>query len=83
MARRMVNLAWQMGIAVAVLALWQWAWTLKPIVPWAVPDIFDPYFVSRPSDIWAQFLRLSCLQPKPGEWRPARLRRLPGLHRAL
>lgn len=68
MSRRATNLAWQLGIVVVLLALWQWAWSLKPFAPWAVPDIFDPYFVSRPSEVWAQFLRLSCLQPKPGVW---------------
>ncbi len=68
MSRRATNLAWQLGIVAVLLALWQWAWSLKPFAPWAVPDIFDPYFVSRPSEVWAQFLRLSCLQPKPGVW---------------
>lgn len=68
MSRRASNLAWQLGIVAVLLALWQWAWSLKPFAPWAVPDIFDPYFVSRPSEVWAQFLRLSCLQPKPGLW---------------
>ena len=75
--RRSVNLAWQVGIVVVLLALWQWAWKLKPYAPWTVPDVFDPYFVSKPSDIWTQFLRLSCLQPKPGEWA------LPGARRSL
>lgn len=68
MSHRSTNLAWQLGIVAVLLALWQWAWSLKPFAPWAVPDIFDPYFVSRPSEVWAQFLRLSCLQPKPGVW---------------
>jgi len=68
MSRRATNLALQLGIVAVLLALWQWAWSLKPFAPWAVPDIFDPYFVSRPSEVWAQFLRLSCLQPKPGVW---------------
>ncbi|MDP9096616.1 MAG: ABC transporter permease, partial [Pseudomonadota bacterium] len=68
MNRRISTLIWQVGIVAVLLALWQWAWTLKPLAPWAVPDIFDPYFVSRPSEIWTQFLRLSCLQPKPGAW---------------
>lgn len=68
MSRRAATLAWQVGIVLVLLALWQWAWNLKPYAPWAVPDVFDPYFVSRPSEIWTRFLRLSCLQPKPGEW---------------
>lgn len=68
MSRRLTTLFWQAGIVLVLLALWQWAWSLKPLAPWAVPDIFDPYFVSRPSEIWLQFLRLSCLQPKAGAW---------------
>jgi NitT/TauT family transport system permease protein len=68
MNRRIGTLLWQVGIVPMLLALWQWAWALKPFAPWAVPDIFDPYFMSRPSEIWTQFLRLSCLQPKPGAW---------------
>lgn len=68
MSRRVGNLCWQVGIVGTVLVSWQWAWQLKPVAPWAVPDIFDPYFVSRPSEIWTQFLRLSCMQPKAGDW---------------
>jgi NitT/TauT family transport system permease protein len=68
MSRPLANLCWQLGIVLAILALWEWAWSLKPYAPWAVPDLFDPYFVSRPSEIWAQFLRLSCLSPKTGAW---------------
>ena len=30
--------------------------------------MLDPYFVSRPSEIWQQFLRLSCLESRTGEW---------------
>ena len=30
-------------------------------VPWLVPDLLDPYFVSKPSEIFKQFLRMSCL----------------------
>ena len=26
-----------------------------------VPDFLDPYFVSKPSEIWKSFLRLGCL----------------------
>ena len=68
MSRRAANLGWQILIACSVIAIWQWAWDLHAVAPWAVPDLFDPYFVSRPSQIWTQFLRLSCLQSKPGEW---------------
>jgi len=68
MRRRVVNLAWQIAIGVGALALWQWAWDLHDNVPWLVPEIFDPYFVSKPSDIFSQFLRMSCLMTSKGDW---------------
>ena len=37
-----------------------------PIVPWLVPDLLDPYFVSKPSQIFEHFLILSCLKSKLG-----------------
>ena len=36
--------------------------------PWLVPSILDPYFVSKPSLIWNEFLRLSCLKPNGADW---------------
>lgn len=68
MTQRVSNLVWQVAIVLTILALWQWAWNFRAVAPWAVPALFDPYFVSRPSEIWEQFLRLSCLQAKPGSW---------------
>ena len=43
----------------AFLVSWQWAWDLHDKVPWLVPELFDPYFVSKPTDIFSQFLRNS------------------------
>ncbi len=68
MTRRLSTLAWQLGITLAVLAIWQWGWSLRAVAPWAVPDMLDPYFVSRPTEIWRQFLRLSCLENRTGSW---------------
>jgi NitT/TauT family transport system permease protein len=68
MKRRLSTLLWQIGLTFAWLALWQWGWDLHGWVPWAIPDMLDPYFVSRPSEIWQQFLRLSCLESRTGEW---------------
>jgi NitT/TauT family transport system permease protein len=68
MKRRLSTLLWQIGLTLAWLALWQWGWDLHARAPWAVPDILDPYFVSRPSEIWQQFLRLSCLESRTGAW---------------
>ena len=37
-----------------------------PGFPWLVPDLLDPYFISKPSEIFEQFLILSCLKSKLG-----------------
>jgi NitT/TauT family transport system permease protein len=68
MSRRVSTLLWQIGIGLAALATWQWAWDLHERVPWLVPELFDPYFVSRPSDIFRQFLGMSCLVSTDGAW---------------
>jgi NitT/TauT family transport system permease protein len=60
------TLAWQIAICLAVLAIWQWGYDLHKKVPWLVPDLLDPYFVSKPSDIFEHFLILSCLKSKLG-----------------
>jgi NitT/TauT family transport system permease protein len=65
--RRPINtLAWQALICVAVLSIWQWGYDLHASIPWLVPDLLDPYFVSKPSQIFEQFLILSCLKSKLG-----------------
>ena len=61
MSRRASTLLWQIGIGLAALATWQWAWDVHERVPWLVPELFDPYFVSKPSEIFKQFLGMSCL----------------------
>jgi len=66
-SRHRVNtLAWQIAICLTVLAIWQWGYDLHKKVPWLVPDLLDPYFVSKPSDIFEHFLILSCLKSKLG-----------------
>jgi NitT/TauT family transport system permease protein len=64
--RRANTLVWQVLICVAVLSVWQWGYDLHASVPWLVPDLLDPYFVSKPSEIFGQFLILSCLKSKLG-----------------
>lgn len=59
---RASTLSWQIAICVAVLSIWQWGYDL----PWLVPDLLDPYFVSKPSEIFEHFLILSCLKSKMG-----------------
>src|SRR5262249_14687401 len=50
---------WQAVICLAVLAIWQWGFSLRASVPWLIPDLLDPYFISRPSV-------LGCLKSKTG-----------------
>ena len=68
MSRRVSTLLWQVGLGVAFLVSWQWAWDLHDKVPWLVPELFDPYFVSKPVDIFNQFLHLGCLVSSKGQW---------------
>jgi NitT/TauT family transport system permease protein len=64
--RPVSTFAWQAFICVAVLSIWQWGYDLHASVPWLVPDLLDPYFVSKPSQIFEQFLILSCFKSKLG-----------------
>jgi NitT/TauT family transport system permease protein len=59
-------LAWQFLICIVVLSIWQWGYDLHARFPWLIPDLLDPYFISRPSDIFQHFLILSCLKSKLG-----------------
>jgi len=60
------TLAWQVLICVVVLSVWQWGYQFHIRFPWLVPDLLDPYFISKPSEIFEQFLILSCLKSKLG-----------------
>ena len=64
--RRVSTLIWQALICAAVLSIWQWGYDLHTLVPWLVPDLLDPYFVSKPSEIFERFLILSCFKSKLG-----------------
>jgi NitT/TauT family transport system permease protein len=64
--RTFSTLGWQALICVAALSIWQWGYDLHASVPWLVPDLLDPYFVSKPSEIFQQFLVLSCIKSKLG-----------------
>ncbi len=67
MRRRSLSiLVWQALICIAVLSIWQWGYDLHASVPWLVPDLLDPYFVSKPSEIFGHFLILSCFKSKLG-----------------
>jgi NitT/TauT family transport system permease protein len=58
--------AWQASICIIVLSVWQWGYQFHARFPWLVPDLLDPYFISKPSEIFEQFLILSCLKSKLG-----------------
>lgn len=58
----------RLAVVAAVLAVWQWAFALNARYDWLIPDFLDPYFVSRPSEIWARFLRLACFVDRSGAW---------------
>lgn len=60
--------AWRIGIVIVCFVVWQWGFELRSSAAWLVPDVLDPYFISRPSDIWARFLDLGCLRGKTGAW---------------
>ena len=57
---------WQAAICVVVLSIWQWGYDLHVKLPWLVLDLLDPYFISKPSDIFDNFLILSCIKSKLG-----------------
>ena len=60
------TLFWQALICLAVVSIWQWGFSLNAAAPWLVPDLLDPYFVSKPSEIFDKFLSLSCITSKLG-----------------
>jgi NitT/TauT family transport system permease protein len=62
------TLVWQALIVIGVLSLWQWGYDLHARWPWLVPDLLDPYFVSKPSEIFEHFLILGCFKSKLGVW---------------
>jgi NitT/TauT family transport system permease protein len=66
--RHPATFLWQALICAAVLGLWQWGFDLHAMAPSLVPDLLDPYFVSKPTEIWDQFLVLSCFKTGLGAW---------------
>jgi NitT/TauT family transport system permease protein len=55
-------------LVAVILAIWEWGFAFNARYDWLVPDLLDPYFVSRPSEIWTRFLRLACLTSREGAW---------------
>jgi NitT/TauT family transport system permease protein len=64
--RPVSTFVWQAVICAVVLTIWQWGYDLHAKLPWLVPDLLDPYFISKPSKIFNNFLILSCIKSKTG-----------------
>jgi NitT/TauT family transport system permease protein len=64
--RRAGTRLWQALICLLVLSVWQWGYDFHASLPWLVPELLDPYFVSKPSEIFDNFLVLSCIKSKTG-----------------
>ena len=45
---------------------WQWGYDQRTRFPWLIPDLLDPYFISKPSEIFQHFLILSCFKSRLG-----------------
>jgi NitT/TauT family transport system permease protein len=54
----------QAAILVVLLVVWQWGyeWSRALLPKGYAIKVLDPYFVAKPSQIWASFLKLGCLQ---------------------
>jgi NitT/TauT family transport system permease protein len=65
---RIPALVWQLLIVAGVLAVWEYGNDLHTSFPHLMPDIFDPYFISQPSEIATRFLSLTCIQSSIGDW---------------
>lgn len=68
MSRHARTLGWQILILLLGLTVWEWGFDLKEYADWLVPTILDPYFVSKPSEIWSRFLVMGCLADTDGNW---------------
>jgi len=60
------TLGWQVLICIVVLSIWQWGYDLHTRFPWLITDLLDPYFISKPSEIFQHFLILSCFKSRLG-----------------
>jgi NitT/TauT family transport system permease protein len=59
---------WRVAILIVVLAVWQWGYELRHVAPEFTPGVLDPYFISKPSEIWTRLLALSCINDAQGHW---------------
>lgn len=59
---------WRLALLFSLLAVWELGWEARHAMPWLVPSFMDPYFISRPSEIWQQWMRAGCLTNRDGMW---------------
>jgi NitT/TauT family transport system permease protein len=67
MNRVVANTIYQIAILLCIGIVWQWGFSLKPYAPWLVPNLLDPYFISKPSEISEQFLKMGCFADRNGD----------------
>ena len=70
---------WRLVVLVSVLSVWQWGDTVNQ---WLISGferdwrkaltivILEPFFISKPTEIWARFLDLACFTDRDGTWLP-------------
>ena len=61
-------LFWQIVILAVTFIIWEWGYDLRKMASLKpfVPRILDPYFISKPSAVWASFLKLGCFTDPAG-----------------
>lgn len=68
MSDHQINWGWRVALGVLIVVVWQWGYAFRAQVPWLTPEILNPYFVSKPSAIFHQFLQQGCLVSYKGTW---------------
>jgi NitT/TauT family transport system permease protein len=68
MSTRVIVNGSRWGLLALMLVVWQWGWDMKPTFGWAVPNLLDPYFISKPTLIWKRFLEMGCFVAERGGW---------------
>jgi len=68
---------WRLVVLVTVLSIWQWG---DAVNQWLISGlekdwrksltliILEPFFISKPTEIWIRFLDLACFTDRDGEW---------------
>ena len=68
---------WRLALLALILAVWQWGdavnqWLISGLSPgWQralTIKVLEPFFISKPSQIWQRFLALSCFTDRHGSW---------------